>query len=868
MGNAFYSRAGGARAKQSAVLDRRTKHAWLAGVSAATAGAAAAAWLCWLPNAVAARAQELLARRAGVPVHVGDASVGLSSVVVEDVRIGDVAAGVTVRVAAVRLSGGPFAWLVSGLSGVDTVEASGVEIEFDLSRPNAAQTLTRWRSSALAQSDGAARSSRSLSMDGVHLSVRDATGVLADVAQGFARRSRGRLVVGAGAVQLGGESGDVAMLRDVELELGRGERGALVTRVVVGGGKLVWASRVEAPDAVPAPASDAANSTARRMRAALALLGGELGRTSPAAAGTATEPAASGAAAAAESGASDAGAAEEPMQLTAAAADEGPLSRVAAHVAVVIGDLEVAVRGPDGEKTVLRGLDASLDGQGSGVFLAKGAGTGQPSGTVRWDVELRPAELRAAGSVGLEDVPLALLLPLLPNAPLYRPEDARIDAELVVRGDGLTRLALEGSVHVRDVAVSSARVAPEAVRGISFAVEGTGAFVPAERRLEITAARVAIGPDPSRAAVANVSGTLEWAPDHYLFDLLSTLPPTPCGAAVGAIPGDLLAELRGLSFAGTLSGRARVLVDSRNLDTTRVEVAVQDGCTFETVPALADLRRFEGPFLHHVVEPDGTTFEMETGPGTAQWTPIAQISPFLVHAVLAHEDGAFFRHHGFAPAEIQVALVRNLRAGRYVQGASTITMQLVKNLFLHREKTLARKVQEVLLTWWIERVLDKAHILELYLNVIEYGPAVYGIRNAAWHYFGRLPAELSPAESAFLATILPSPKAFDSVYLDGRLSPRLAERLRSFLRRMASRGRIDQAALDAGLAQVDTFGFHREGDAPPPPRALTGTAETLPFDLPETALDAWGDDPAAATAEDAAQWYDADGTERAPAPVE
>ncbi len=797
-------------------------------------------------------------------MHVGDASVGLGSVVVEDIRLGDVAAGVTVHVAAVRLSGGPLAWLVAGLNGIDTIEASGVDFELDLSRPTAAQTLTRWRGSPLARSDGGAANGRSLAVDAVHLRVRDATGVLADVQQGFARRVGGRTVAGAGAVQLGGDPGDVAMLRGVEVELGRGERGALVTRLVVGGGKLVWASRGEAPGASPAGAAEPA-STARRTRAAIALLSGEPEGARAGTVGTATGP---GAAATADTGGTNAPTSSRPTPWVAAAADEGPLSRVAAQIAVVVGDLEVAVRGPDGEKTVLRGLDASLDGQGRGVFRAKGAGTGQPSGTVRWDVELRPAALRAEGSVGLEGVPLALLLPLLPNAPLYRPEDARIDAELVVRGDGLTRLALEGSVHVRDVAVFSARVAPEAVRGISFAVEGTGAFVPAERRLEIMAARVAVGPDPSRAAVANVSGALEWAPDHYLLDVLSTLPPTSCGAAVGAIPGDLLAELSGLSFAGTLSGRARVWVDSRSLDATRVEVAVQDGCTFETVPALADLRRFEGPFLHHVVEPDGTTFEMETGPGTAQWTPIAQISPFLVHAVVAHEDGAFFRHHGFAPAEIQVALVRNLRAGRYVQGASTITMQLVKNLFLHREKTLARKVQEVLLTWWIERVLDKAHILELYLNVIEYGPAVYGIRNAAWHYFGRLPAELSPAESAFLATILPSPKAFDSVYLDGRLSPRLAERLRAFLRRMASRGRIDQAALDAGLAQVDAFGFHRDGDEPPPPRVLPGTAESLPFNLPEMALDAWGDDPSAATAEDAAHWYDADGTERAPAPAE
>ena len=122
------------------------------------------------------------------------------------------------------------------------------------------------------------------------------------------------------------------------------------------------------------------------------------------------------------------------------------------------------------------------------------------------------------------------------------------------------------------------------------------------------------------------------------------------------------------------------------------------------------------------------------------------ISPYFVHAVLAHEDAGFFSHHGFSEMHIRSALIRNLQEGRYVVGASTITMQLVKNVFLHREKTLARKIQEVLLTWWIERVMPKRDILELYLNVIEYGPGIYGIRRGARHYFNRLPAQLSPAE--------------------------------------------------------------------------------------------------------------------------
>lgn len=817
-------------------------------MSAATAGAAAAAWLWWLPGAVAARAHELIARRTGVPVQVGGASVGLGSVVLENLRIGDAVGGISVQVAAVRLSGGPLAWLVSGASGVERVEATGVGVEVDLTRPEALRTLARWRTGTLTATGTGP--GRDVLVEGVRLRVHDAFGTLVDVQQGYARRESGRLSAGARELLVGSAPGDVASLRELEVELERiaGER--RVKRARVGGGRMVWAARDELADG----GEHEPLATARRLEAAWVSVTGR----------------AQGAASVTGGARESAGPGGGALTSAAAGGEQAAvgLAMLSPTGSLAVSGLEIATRGPEGEKTVLRGLEATLQVAGRGRFRAVGAGTGAPSGTVRWDVELRPEELRAEGSLGLEGVPLALLLPLLPDAPLHRPEDARIDAELVVRGEGLTTLALEGRVRVSDAAVASARVAPDPVRGISFEVQGQGAFVPAERRLEIASARISVGPDAGRAAVANLAGTLEWAPDHYLFDVQSTLPPTPCGAAIGAIPSDLLAELRGLSFSGTLAGRAHVRVDSRDLDATRVEIGVQDGCAFETVPALADLRRFEGPFMHHVVEPDGTTFEMETGPGTAEWTPIAEISPYLMHAVLAHEDGAFFRHHGFAPGEIQVALVRNLRARRYVQGASTITMQLVKNLFLHREKTLARKVQEVLLTWWIERVLDKAHILELYLNVIEYGPSVYGIRQAAWHYFGRTPAELSPAESAFLATILPNPKAFHSAYVDGTLSPRMAERLRAFLRRMFARGRIDQAALDGGLAEVDAFAFHREGAERPAPRALPGRAQALPFDLPETSLDAWGDDPTGASADDAARWYEADGTEGAPVPAE
>jgi membrane peptidoglycan carboxypeptidase len=215
------------------------------------------------------------------------------------------------------------------------------------------------------------------------------------------------------------------------------------------------------------------------------------------------------------------------------------------------------------------------------------------------------------------------------------------------------------------------------------------------------------------------------------------------------------------------------------------------------------------------------------------------MSPYFVHAVLVHEDPQFFSHRGFSLINIRNALARNLKERRYAVGASTITMQLSKNIFLHREKTLARKIQEVLLTWWTERVMEKRDILELYFNVIEYGPGVYGIRNAAQHYWNRLPSELSPAEGVFLSTILPNPKRYHSFYDKNALSSSWASQMRSQMRRMGERGAFDATATEYGLAEIDNFKFVK-GGATPPARVLPGAAAPLPY-MDTPALDGSSD---------------------------
>ena len=147
------------------------------------------------------------------------------------------------------------------------------------------------------------------------------------------------------------------------------------------------------------------------------------------------------------------------------------------------------------------------------------------------------------------------------------------------------------------------------------------------------------------------------------------------------------------------------------------------------------------------------------------FVPYTKISPYLKEAVLASEDDEFFDHPGFNWEAIKKAAVYDWKKKRFARGASTITMQLARNLYLSPSKNPIRKLRELLITMKLERELSKQRILELYLNVVEWGPGIYGCEAAARHYYGKSCASLTMPESAYLASILPSPRRL------GRHSP-------------------------------------------------------------------------------------------------
>jgi len=143
------------------------------------------------------------------------------------------------------------------------------------------------------------------------------------------------------------------------------------------------------------------------------------------------------------------------------------------------------------------------------------------------------------------------------------------------------------------------------------------------------------------------------------------------------------------------------------------------------------------------------------------WMPLSNISPYLIKAVLIAEDDKFWRHEGFDYEAIQKAIQRDLKVKKLKFGGSTISQQLARNLYLSPEKSLLRKMSEALITWRMEKVLSKRRILELYLNVVEWGEGIFGIEAASRHYYGKPSSQLTAVEATRLAAILPSPKRYN-----------------------------------------------------------------------------------------------------------
>jgi hypothetical protein len=411
------------------------------------------------------------------------------------------------------------------------------------------------------------------------------------------------------------------------------------------------------------------------------------------------------------------------------------------------------------------------------------------------DAESQRLELRAtdvpAGAlfgIGRAGVPL-LDAGVVSGLVRFAQADGATSLEVDLRGEGVRLAAFASEAEADD---APAFGPPTAVQ-----VRLDGTWRPQEHRLDLPRWRV-----ETNGAVA--SGSL-------VVDDLPADPRVDLALEVERVDFARLLEMSALEPPRAVSGPVAAQeggLGSASL-TARVRGRLQDASSFTvsqrldfTPPArpLPALERLRGDFVHEVATSAGVR-SVWVSPASPDFIALADVPPLFLETLLLGEDYGFHGHRGIDLSEVPSALLKNWSRGGSARGASTITQQLAKNLFLSRDKRLGRKLQELSLALLLEATLDKGRILEIYLNVIEWGPDLHGLRPATRRYFAREPRDLTPAQMAFLVALIPGPIKYQRSFADGTLSPRFRPLVDNLLAKLRSVGGLGEEEYRTALAE-------------------------------------------------------------------
>jgi len=292
---------------------------------------------------------------------------------------------------------------------------------------------------------------------------------------------------------------------------------------------------------------------------------------------------------------------------------------------------------------------------------------------------------------------------------------------------------------------------------------------------------------------------------HKIYELKVRTDQQDAQTFLTSFPQGLFESLEGLQVSGQVSYNMNFYLDTKQPDSVKFNSTLTPKDLKILKWGTTDLQKINQPFVYTPYEYGKPMRDITIGPSNPNFTPLNQISKNFINAVLTAEDPSFFKHKGFVEESIRKSIVVNFKENRFVRGGSTISMQLVKNVFLSRQKTLARKVEEILIVWLIEnnRLVSKNRMLEVYFNIIEMGQNIYGIGEASRQYFGKSPADLSVGEGIFLANIVPRPKiAMFKFFGDGTLKPYLRGYFRFLGNIMARRGLTPSDTSSYGFYNV------------------------------------------------------------------
>ncbi len=247
-----------------------------------------------------------------------------------------------------------------------------------------------------------------------------------------------------------------------------------------------------------------------------------------------------------------------------------------------------------------------------------------------------------------------------------------------------------------------------------------------------------------------------------IYSLHASIPTMKANDFITSLPEGLFSHFEGMEAEGQFGYQLDFKFNKNKPNTLVFDSHIEKQNLKIIKYGAANLAKINSEFIYRAIDNGRPQRAIVVGLSNTNYTPFDQITPYLQKCVLTSEDPSFFSHRGFINEAFKQSILKNIRTKKFARGASTISMQLVKNVFLNREKTLSRKLEEILLVYILEnnRIATKQRMLEVYFNVIEWGPNVYGIGEAAQFYFLKKPIDLSLKECLFLATIVPKPKKF------------------------------------------------------------------------------------------------------------
>lgn len=281
------------------------------------------------------------------------------------------------------------------------------------------------------------------------------------------------------------------------------------------------------------------------------------------------------------------------------------------------------------------------------------------------------------------------------------------------------------------------------------------------------------------------------------------------GKLFHSLPHELFQVIPKLQVEGGLDYSLSLDYNSNLIDSLKLDFNI--GCrkqNFRIIKGLENITRFNEPFEYVFYENGDTARVVPISPENPYFCSYTNIPPFLTQAILASEDGAFFQHNGFIKSSIQSALIADIKAKKLVRGGSTISMQLIKNLFLNRGKRFSRKFEEFLLVWMIEHyhLMTKERMFEIYVNIAEWGPHIIGIGEASEFYFNKKPSELTFPECVYLASLIRAPKHFAyTLNNDGTITVAKQQEISAVAQRMVERGFMTETQWQEFDPQIKTI---------------------------------------------------------------